>query len=243
MNVTAIIQARMGSTRLPGKVMKVLGDRTVLAHVISRVKAVPSITRVVVATTVLPEDAAIAAEARRYGAHVYRGSEKHVLSRYYKAATEVQADVVVRFTSDCPLLDPAVADRVIRTFLDGDYDYARLGLETHPRGLDVEVFTYEVLKQAYGEATKEYEFEHVTTFILERPDRFKIARVQQDSDESRYRLTLDTPEDWQLIANVYGVLYKGEGHIFSWPEVKRVLLDRPDWVQINAGVKQKKPGE
>lgn len=243
MNITAIIQARMGSTRLPGKVMKQLGDRSVLGHVIARVKAIPSIRQVVVATTVLPEDAVIAEEARRHGVRVYRGSVRHVLSRYYEAATEAKAGVVVRFTSDCPLLDPAVSERVIRTFLDGDYDYVRLGLETHPRGLDTEVFTYEALKRAYEEAEKEYEFEHVTPYMLEHPDRFKLGVVQQDEDDSGYRLTLDTPEDWQLIENLYGVLYKGEGRMFSWPDAKRVLQDRPDWVKINAGVRQKKPGE
>jgi len=243
MNITAIIQARMGSTRLPGKVMKVLGDRTVLAHVIARVKAVPSVNQVVVATTVLPDDEAVAEEARRHGARVYRGSEQHVLSRYYGAATEAKADVVVRFTSDCPLLDPDVSERVIRTFLDGGYDYVRLGLETYPRGLDTEVFSYAALKRAHEEAEKAYEFEHVTPYIWEHPDRFKLFKVQQDEDDSRYRLTLDTPEDWQLIEKIYGALYKGNGTIFSWPDVKKVLRAHPDWVRINAGVRQKKLGE
>lgn len=243
LNVTAIIQARMGSTRLPGKVMKMLGNRTVLGHVIARVKAIPSIHDVVVATTVLPEDAVIAEEARRHGVQTYRGSERHVLSRYYEAATEAKADAVVRFTSDCPLLDPAIADRVVRTYLDGDYDYVRLGLETFPRGLDAEAFSYAALKQAREEAEKDYEFEHVTPFILQRPDRFRIGVVQQEENDSGYRLTLDTPEDWQLIENVYGALDAGDGRLFGWPEVKRVLLDHPDWVAINAGVRQKKLGE
>jgi len=241
MKIILIIQARMGSTRLPGKVMKKLGDRTVLGHVITRAMAVPSADQVVVATTVLPEDAVIAEEARSHGAQVYRGSEGHVLSRYYEAATEAKADVVVRLTSDCPLLDPAVSERVIRTFLEGNYDYVRLGLESYPRGLDTEVFTYAALKQAYEEAEKEYEFEHVTPFILERPDRFRIGIVQQDEDDSGFRLTLDTPKDWQLIEKVYDALY--EGRLFSWADVKKVLQANPDWVMINAGVKQKKPGE
>lgn len=243
MDIAAIIQARMGSTRLPGKVLKTLGDRTVLGHVITRVKSIPLIHRVVVATTLLPEDAAIADEARRFGATVYRGSERHVLSRYYEAAMEAKADVVVRFTSDCPLLDPKISERVIQTFLDGDYDYVRLGLETHPRGLDSEVFTFAALKRAHEEAVKDYEFEHVTPYILERPEQFKLGVVQQNEDDSRYRLTLDTPEDWQLIEKIYNALYKGKGEIFSWPDVKRALLAHPDWVQINAGVRQKKLGE
>jgi spore coat polysaccharide biosynthesis protein SpsF len=241
MNVTAIIQARMGSTRLPGKVMKTLGDRSVLGHVITRVKAIPLVDQVVVATTDLPEDAVIAEEAVRCGACVYRGSERHVLSRYYEAASEAKADAVVRFTSDCPLLDPGISAGVIRKFREGGFDYVRLGLETHPRGLDTEVFTFAALKQVYEEADKDYECEHVTPFILERPDRFRIGIVQQDANDSGYRLTLDTPEDWQLIALIYGELYKGE--IFSWSDVKRVLQAHPEWVRINAGVKQKMLGE
>jgi len=243
MNIVAIIQARMGSTRLPGKVMKVLGDRTVLAHVIARAKAIPSVNRVVVATTVRPEDGAIAGEARRQGADVFRGSGSHVLSRYYGAATEAKADAVVRITSDCPLLDPFVSDRVIRAFLDGNYDYVSLGLETHPRGLDTEVFTYSALKRAHDEADRDYEFEHVTPYIYGHPERFRLHKVQQDEDDSGYRLTLDTPEDWQLIEKIYNALYKGNGNLFGWPDVKRVLGEHPDWVRINAHVRQKKLGE
>lgn len=241
MNVTAIIQARMGSTRLPGKVMKRLADRTVLGHVITRVQAIPSIRQVVVATTRLPEDDAIAEEASRRGVGCHRGSAHHVLERYYEAATKAKAEVLVRFTSDSPLLDPAIAERAIRTFLAGGYDYVRLDPATYPKGLNAEVFTYAALKRAYGEAARDYEFEHVTPYILEHPDRFRIGTVQQADDDSRYRITLDTPEDWRLIRNIFDELYTGD--LFFWPDVKRVLQQHPEWVRINAGVRQKKLGE
>lgn len=241
MNVTAIIQARTGSTRLPGKVLMRLADRTVLGHVIMRVKAIPSIDQVVVATTVLPEDLAICEEAMNCGVSVYRGSETHVLSRYYEAAVEAGSDVVVRFTSDCPLLDPDIADAVIRDFLQNGYDYARLGLDTYPRGLDTEVFTFAALKRAYEQAEKAYEKEHVTPYILEHPEQFRIQVYNQRENDSRYRLTLDTPEDWELIRKIYFELYQGE--IVKWPTVKKLLEARPDLVRINAGVVQKKLGE
>ncbi|GGH33073.1 cytidylyltransferase domain-containing protein [Paenibacillus segetis] len=242
MNITAIIQARMGSTRLPGKVMKQLVDRTVLGHVITRCQAIPSINKIVVATTTLDEDKEICDEALNYGVSVYRGSKDDVLNRYYEAATREQSDVVVRITSDCPLLDPKVSEKVILHFLMNDYDYVSSGLSrTFPRGLDTEVFTFEALEQAHEQATKDYEFEHVTPYIYQNPEQFKVHAFSNHLDQSRYRLTLDTYEDWQLISKIYDALYNGD--IFYWKNMLELLEREPKLPQINAEVRQKELGE
>lgn len=242
MDITVIIQARMGSTRLPGKVMKRLNDRTVLGHVISRCQAIPIINKVVVATTTLEEDRVICDEAMKYGASVYRGSKDNVLSRYYEAANREQSEVIVRITSDCPLLDPKISEEVINFFLNNHYDYVSSGLSnTFPRGLDTEVFTYKALQEAHNRATKEYEFEHVTPYIYQHRDEFRVADYKNTSDQSQYRLTLDTEEDWKLISKIYNDLYTG--NVFYWNNILDLLVREPELMNINAEVQQKQLGE
>lgn len=241
MNVTVIIQARIGSSRLPGKVLKKLGDCTVLGHVITRCFAIPSVSQVVVATTNLEEDRLICQEALRYNAGVYRGDRDNVLDRYYKAACHFNAENIVRVTSDCPLIDPLISESLICDFLEKKYDYSRIDVNSFPRGLDTEVFTFETLKKAYEGANKDYEFEHVTPYIMENKDQFKIRVYDQAEDQSQYRLTLDTPQDWELISEIYDDLYKGE--IFYWSSVLQLLQTKPDLVNINANIEQKKLGE
>lgn len=241
-NITAIIQARMGSTRLPGKVMKMLGDRTVLGHVITRCKAILSIDQIIVATTVEEEDVKICEEALRYGVAVYRGSKDHVLSRYYEAAKQANADAVVRITSDCPLLDPLISDKVIQCFLNHDYDYVSSGLSgTFPRGLDTEVFSFNSLEQTFEQATKEYEFEHVTPYIYQHQEQFKVHAFTNKLDQSKYRLTLDTDEDWRLISRIYDELYHGS--VFYWEDIRELLEKKPELIKINSSVHQKRLGE
>lgn len=242
MKITVIIQARMGSTRLPGKVMKQLEDRTVLGHVISRCQAISIVDKVVVATTTLKEDKVICDEAIRNGATVYRGSPDNVLSRYYEASTIEQSDVIVRITSDCPLLDPKVSEGVINFFLNSNYDYVSSGLSnSFPRGLDTEVFSYRALQKTFEQATQEYEFEHVTPYIYQHTDQFKVVAYKNITDDSRYRLTLDTEEDWRLISAIYKNLYKGT--IFYWNEIHDHLIANPKLAEINAQVQQKQLGE
>lgn len=242
MKTVAIIQARMSSTRLPGKVMKTLVDRTVLGHVITRSLAIDSVDEVIVATTNREEDKMIEDEALKYGAHCYRGSLDDVLERYYRAAVISQADVVVRITSDCPLLDPQISDAVIKHFLQNSYDYSSSSLSgTFPRGMDTEVFSFKALKAAFESATLEYEHEHVTPYLYQHPGEFRIHHYSNEIDCSRYRLTLDTPEDWELISRVYHELY--QGHIFYWDDVQRLFWEKPELGLINANVVQKKLGE
>ena len=172
MKIGAIIQARMGSTRLSGKVMKELEGKTVLEHVIERVKQSKMIEEIIIATTVHGRDDVIESEALRCGVKAFRGSEDDVLSRYYYAAKENEIDVIVRITSDCPLIDWKIIDKVISKFMENEYDIVtNAGLEleqrTFPRGLDLEVFSFSVLSNAFNNATEKYQREHVSPYIYE----------------------------------------------------------------------------
>jgi spore coat polysaccharide biosynthesis protein SpsF len=238
-----IIQARVGSTRLPGKVLKALHGKTVLAHVIERVRQARTVDDIVIATTVSHADDAIEEEVRRCGAKVFRGSEEDVLSRYYGAALENDAGIVVRITSDCPLIDPKVMDDIIGFFQQQEYDIVTnggsdLSKRTYPRGLDTEVFSFAALEQAYKKADKQYQHEHVTPYIYEHG---RVYHVMNDTDHSRHRWTLDTEEDWWLIEALYGYLYKG-GHDFYMADILDVMQQHPTLIDINKAIEQKKLG-
>ncbi|AOY78277.1 cytidylyltransferase domain-containing protein [Clostridium formicaceticum] len=240
--VVAIIQARMGSTRLQGKVLKDLCGKTVLAHDIERVKQSKLVNEIVIATTISKEDDAIVAESLNNGTKFYRGSEEDVLGRYYKAALENEADVVVRITSDCPLIDPYIADEIINYYLENNYDLVTnagsdLGQRTYPRGLDVEVFSFCILKEAHEKAKQLYQREHVTPYIYENSE--KIYYYKNEVDYSRYRWTLDTEEDFQLITEIYKELYEGR-HDFYLDDVIKLFNRRPELYDINKHISQKK---
>lgn len=235
----------MGSTRLPGKVMKLLAGETVLSHVIRRVTACPEVDLVIVATTNLKQDDEIAAEAARNGASVFRGSESDVLARYYGAAIDADADVVVRVTSDCPLFDPNVLSRMLRQFLaaNAGVDYLSNSMErSFPRGLDAEVFTFAALKKAFCNATKDYEREHVTPYLYQHPEEFTLRNYANDKDLSFHRWTLDTADDYRLIDEIYKRLGTNGG-IFSTESVLQLFEQYPDLLNINGHVRQKKLGE
>lgn len=248
MKTVAIIQARMGSTRLPGKVMKLLAGKTVLAHVIERVKACPLLSDVVVATTTLQQDEVIVAEAVRCGAKYFCGSKDDVLSRYYHAARAFNADIVVRITSDCPLFDPTILTKMLQDFLarakGGEaLDYYSNALQpSFPLGLSAEIFTFTALTRAFSEATKDYEREHVTPYFYQHPDLFAIDGLTHVDDLSHYRWTLDTAEDFDLITKIYDHVYE-EGRLFQTDEVIQLLKDKPTLAKINAHVRQKQLGE
>jgi len=244
----AIIQARMGSTRLPGKVMKLLAGKTVLSHVIERVKACPLLSDVVVATTTLQQDDVIVAEAVRCGAKYFCGSKDDVLSRYYHAAKAFHTDIVVRITSDCPLFDPFILTKMLQDYLarverGTPLDYYSNALKpTFPLGLSAEIFTSIALARAFSEATKDYEREHVTPYFYLHPDLFNIDGFTNAEDLSHYRLTLDTADDFHLITEIYDHIYE-EGRLFQTDAVIQLLKDRPSLVKINAHVRQKQLGD
>jgi spore coat polysaccharide biosynthesis protein SpsF len=241
MTVAVIIQARMRSTRLPGKVMLSLPGGTVLSHVASRAAQAKNVDIVAIATSILPDDDIIAEEGHRLGFPVYRGSEIDVLSRYAMANRVINADTVVRITSDCPLIDTDVIDAMLNRFTSsqGTFDYMSNCIQrTFPRGLDVEIMTASALAIADAEASAPHEREHVTPFIYLRPERFRIGSFQQSRNLSHLRWTLDTTEDWAMISEVYRLL-NAQGLPINTKNVLRLLETRPDLAALNADVEQK----
>jgi spore coat polysaccharide biosynthesis protein SpsF len=240
MNILAIVQARMGSTRLPGKILRDLAGEPMLARVINRVRRCRTLTGVVVATTTEPRDDTLGELCARRSWPCVRGSEEDVLDRYYQAARQNRADVVVRITADCPLIDPAVVDRVVTEFLDRrpavQYACNFLARRTFPRGLDAEVFGFDVLEQMWREDDNPAWREHVTEYLLHHPERFAVHGVLHDCDLSHLRWTVDTPEDLEFVGRVY----RHFGHDrFTWGEVVTLLEAHPDWRDINRHVEQK----
>lgn len=245
MRVVAIIQARMRSTRLPGKIMKTLCGRTVLAHDIERIGAATRVDDIVVATSDLAVDDEVAAEALRAGAKVSRGSEEDVLARFYDAAREHQADVIVRMTSDCPLFDPLLLDRMLAEFLAAlpgaqPYDYYSntLNRRTYPTGLDTEIFTMAALARAHQEGRRPPEREHVTPYLHQNPQLFHLGGMEAERDHSRYRWTLDTPADLELIGKIYAAVYR-EDRLFTTAEVLQLMADQPELAAINQHIEAK----
>jgi spore coat polysaccharide biosynthesis protein SpsF len=240
MKVVAIIQARMGSTRLPGKVLLDLAGEPILGRVMNRTQRAQTLVEVVVATTVQPVDDAIVRLCAERGWPCFRGSEEDVLDRYYQTAMAHQADVVVRITSDCPLIEPEVIDRVVREFLDlqpeVDYSCNVLPRRTFPRGLDTEVMRFDVLERAWQEDHNLASREHVTPYIYHNPDLFRIHGVTNEVDYSHLRWTVDTPEDLDFVRRIYD--HFGHDH-FTWQEVLEVLEEHPEWLEINRTVQQK----
>ena len=207
MTTVAVIQARSGSTRFPRKVLALLQGRPMLEHIIDRVSRAALVDRVVVATTDSPADDDVAALALACGAGVTRGPEDDVLSRYLLAAREHDAAVIVRITADCPLVDPAIVDLVIRARAGAQADYAsNVAPPTYPDGYDVEVLTSECLRRIDRDAAVAYEREHVTVRVREHADDFRTAHVGNDRDLSWMRLTVDVPADLDRIARVLAAL-------------------------------------
>lgn len=242
LKVGAVVQTRMGSTRLPGKVMMELCGKPVIRHVIDRLKQARHLDSIVIATTLEAQDDVIAAQARENGVGCFRGSESDVLSRYYYAAKENGLDIVVRITSDCPLIDPLIIDDLVKFYKSNAYDLVAnispdVVQRTFPRGLDAEVFSFKILEEAFNKASKEYQREHVTPYIYEYGS--KIYCYKSEKNYSAYRWTLDTEDDLKLIKAVYQHLYKGV-HDFYLKDVLALMEKHPELSSINAHVEQKK---
>lgn len=238
MNIVAIIQARMGSSRLPGKALRDICGRTMLARVVRRTGRSQLVDEVVVATTTELEDRAIVDECRSLGIQSFRGSEQDVLDRYYGAAREFSANAIVRITSDCPLIDPEIIDKVVQAFLVKRPDYASNTLaSTYPRGLDVEVFSMEALEKAWAKASIDYQHVHVTPYLYQNPGLFQLLSVTGEEDYSRYRWTVDTQEDLDLARAIYERMDRDDN--FSWRDVLALMEREPDLAEINRHIRQK----
>ncbi len=238
--VVAIIQARMGSTRLPGKVLADIEGQPMLAWVVERARRARKVERTVVATTTDAGDDPVVALCAARGYACTRGHPTDVLDRYLQAAREAGAQVVVRITADCPLIDPEVVDRTVEAFLAAwpgvDYASNRI-VRTYPIGLDVEVVRREALERAAVEAREPYQREHVTPYLYESPGRFRVVSVEAEDDYGHLRWTVDTPEDLAFVRQVYRRF--GGRADFGWREVLDLLAREPDLIAINAHVRQK----
>jgi spore coat polysaccharide biosynthesis protein SpsF len=240
MKVVVVVQARLGSSRLPGKVLLPLAGAPLLQRMLERVLAAREVDEVVVATTRAPRDEPLRELGRRLGLRVVSGHESDLLDRHRDAAQASRADVIVKVPSDCPLIDPAVIDRVVASYraVPDAVDFVtNLHPPTWPDGNDVEVMPVSVLEIAWHEARRPFEREHTTPFVWDQPERFRLLNVESDleRDLSRsHRFTIDYPEDYALIERVYAALWSVERPIFSLADILAVLDENPDWLALNA---------
>jgi spore coat polysaccharide biosynthesis protein SpsF len=244
MKKAAIVQARTGSTRLPGKVLLDLAGRPVLARVIERLRECRKLDEIIVATSSRKGDDAIEELCLELATPCFRGSEDDVLDRFYQAARSHKADTIIRITADCPLIDPALIDRMTTLFteLDPPADYLSNTLKrTYPRGLDAEIFSFQALEKAWRKASHPAEREHVTPYIYRRPEEFRLAGYAAGPDLSHHRWTLDTPEDYALIRALYEALYR-PGQSFGMMEIVNFLDTRPELYAVNRKIVQKETG-
>lgn len=241
-NIVAIVQARMGSERLPGKVMTQVARRPLIDHVISKLKPIPQLSRIVLATSVVDQDQPLADWAESAGVDCYRGDENDVLGRYYKAALQFEADHILRICGDCPLFGSKVGALVVEKHLESGADYtANIVKRTYPRGWDAEIFTMETLTSAYKEARHSTYREHVTPYIWQHPNRFRLNSVEAEGVLRRpeLRICVDTLEDFKLIKLILEALDRAK--LESTEENILFVIDQhPDWPKINQNVTQKK---
>lgn len=224
----------MTSKRLPGKILEDIAGTPEIIHVVRRAEAAEVLNDVIVATSTDKSDDSVESLCKKEGVTCYRGSLDDVLGRYAAAAECVQADIIVRLTADCPLLDPKVIRRAVREFNTEKYDYCSNILErTYPKGLDTEVFSMETLKRMETEAASPYDREHVTTYIRNNPTIFRIKNVSQDRNFSSLRWTVDYPADLVFARAVFAEL---GNRIFDQEEVLEVLRNHPEIAKINEGL-------
>ncbi len=234
--VQVVIQARMGSTRLPGKVLLPLGGRPVLGHVVRRSSAARKVDRTVVATTTRAEDDAIEGFCKSSGIPVFRGDSEDVLDRYRSAIGVWPTDAVIRITADCPLIDPAVIDDLISFFGKGSWDYAaNVNPPTFPAGFDAEILSSQSLERAWREASLKSHREHVTLFIREHPESFRIGNLTAKTDRSALRCTLDRPEDYTFLEALFAHIPEGDPAV-GLEDILRIIDSNPELAKLNAGI-------
>ena len=235
--IYAIIQARMGSTRLPGKVMMELCGKPVIEHVVNRLNESKLIDKIIIATSIDSNNQPIIEFCQKKDISYFVGSENDVLDRYYKTAIYNkldEEDILIRITSDCPLIDPFVVDKVIEEHISKNNDYTTNVIEcTYPDGLDCEVFNFSILKDAWLNANLSSQREHVTLYIRDNPNKFKLGNVKNDYDLSDFRWTLDEKEDFIFINEIYQNLYH-ENSFFTMEDVIELINHKPELLEINS---------
>ncbi|PKO05967.1 MAG: acylneuraminate cytidylyltransferase [Chloroflexi bacterium HGW-Chloroflexi-3] len=240
--IVAIIQARMTSSRLPEKVLIDIAGFPMLYHVIKRVSSAKLLDQVVVATTNDPADDLIEEFCNSNSQNCFRGHPYDVLDRYYQAALQFEADIIVRITADCPIMDPSLIDSLIQSFLESEVDFAANRLpppwkRTYPIGLDIEIVRFKALEKAWQEAKSQFEREHVMPYLYDRPGRFKILLSHHEPDYGEKRWTVDTPQDLELINKIFDHFFPRIE--FSWLEVIDLFKSNPDLEKINTGINAK----
>jgi spore coat polysaccharide biosynthesis protein SpsF (cytidylyltransferase family) len=238
MKVVGIIQARMSSIRLPHKVLLDLAGKSVLEHVISRVARANRVSDIVVATTINKEDLSIVKLCASLGYSVFCGSENDVLDRFYQVARLYEADQCVRITADCPMMDPSLIDQVLLLHQESGSDYtANILEETFPDGEDIEVFTFEALKNAWENASLTSEREHVTSYIRKHPELFKLTNLRSPKNHSEKRWTIDNAEDYEFLKHVFNELYH-QNPFFGMTDVLTLLDLHPELERINRHIQR-----
>jgi spore coat polysaccharide biosynthesis protein SpsF len=243
MKIVATIEARMASSRLPGKVLFPLAGEPALVRMVERARRSRSLDAVVVATTSEPSDDPIADLCARKQIPCFRGSQEDVLSRVRLAAESAQAELIVELTGDCPLIDPAHIDGMVALYLSGGYDYVYNRLHRgYPDGLDCQVFSLEALARVDALASDPIDRSHVSSYFYREPDRFRIGGPRLgESDEEFWpdlAITLDEEGDYRLLARIYAELFPGRPE-FSAVDVLRLLRKHPEWLDLNRGVRRK----
>ena len=241
MLIAVIIQARMASTRLPGKVLMDISGKPMLLRVIDRIKHSKLNQKIIIATSINREDDAIYDLALTQNIDVYRGSQNDVLNRFYEAAKTYKVDLIVRVTADCPLIDPYVMDLVIQAYLDNNKTIVTnagidLDKRTYPRGLDVEVFSFDSLALANKEADQKHQREHVTPYLYQ--DINGVSIVSNNVNLSNHRWTVDTPEDMEFVQKLY-TEFENSISMLDYNNVIEYLVNNPDLVRINEHIVQK----
>lgn len=234
-HTVAIVQARMSSTRLPGKVLKPLEGKLVLEHVIERLKKCRRIDDIVIATTTDEVDDQLVAWCKNQSVECFRGDRDDVLSRFYQCATKYGASDIVRVTSDNPLVDPEIVDQVVELKCQMKADYAANNIEkSFPHGLDVEVISYAALEESNDNAVEDYEREHVTQYVRHRPKQYALANLASDGDWHHIRVTLDEEDDYQLI----GIIMSMSGCDVSFADLIYVFSKYPALAKINSNARE-----
>jgi len=237
--VLLLIQARMGSTRLPGKHLKTVLGKPLLSFLLERLRRVKKSNLIVLATTINPADDVLMDFAVKEHLPFFRGSEEDVLDRFLQAGRIYSADVLVRITADCPLIDPALIDEIIDFFLSHSYDYVSNVLSrTYPRGMDVEVFSMPSFEKVSQMAKQADEREHVTPYYYRHKELFKLGYVRSPVDYSYLRLTVDTPDDFTLIKTILEEIYPSNPN-FTLQDLLDQFKKHPEWLAINAHVEHK----
>ena len=238
MKISAIIQARMGSTRLPKKTFIDLCGKPLLFHVVERLKYSRYINSIVIATTNLPQDDIVENWAKENCIDFFRGSVQNVLNRYYEAAKKFNSDLIVRVTADDPFKDYRIIDHAIETLIENKLDFVcNNNPPTYPEGLDVEVLTYNCLKKCYKNAKSNTQKEHVTQYIHQNIEKFKTKNIRSNKNYSNYRWTIDTSEDYVFVNKIYRILYKQDS-IFLTEEIYNLLESNKEFLKINSKVQR-----